>query len=450
MAPQKSKRKLRYLILGAVLAAAACAIGLAVSHKRALKGIPITTEPAAIRTITQVVTATGKIQPEKMVKISSEVYGEIVELPFRDGDRVTKGQLIVRIKPDLYQASVDQQTAAVASTRGASIDSAAKVEKARADLVQYEDLHRRKLVSDSDYVTYKTAYDVARADYISALANVQAAEGLLNQARDTLSKTVIYAPVDGVVSARFSEVGERVVAQSSFTGTEIMDVADLTNMEVQVDVNENDIPNVKAGDPVVLSIDAYPDRKFAGVVKEIASSSENTGATSSGTAGQANTTSSSNEVTNFMVKIRVTDRDVHLRPGMSATADIQTQTVTGVVSVPIQSVTVRAADGKNSEEVEQRQAAEAQGKPAAPGSVSARQQARLILGQLQRVVFVREGGKVRLQTVDTGIANDSYIEIKRGVKVGDEIVSGSYAAISRTLKNGSEVRVEAPKPPAAN
>jgi len=448
--PRKAIKLKMALLAGAGVALVAAGVIAWMHHRNRDQGVAITTEKAAVRTVTQVVTATGKIQPEVMVKISSEVYGEIVELPFRDGDRVKKGQLIVRINPDLYQASVDQQTAAVASARGTAVDSGAKVEKAQADMKQYEDLYQRKLVSDSDYVTYKTNYEIAKADYVSALANVQAAEGLLSQARDTLSKTVIFAPMDGVVSARLSEVGERVVAQSSFTGTEIMDVADLSNMEAQVDVNENDVPNVKVGDPVVLSVDAYPDRKFAGVVREIASSAESAGATGSGTANQTTSSTSSSEVTNFLVKISVTDHDVHLRPGMSATADIQTQTVANVVTVPIQSVTVRAPDGLTSEELQLRQAREAQGKPAAPGAVSGRQEARLALGQLQRVVFVRVGPKVRLQLVDTGIADDSYIVIRRGVQPGDEVVSGSYAAISRNLKNGSAVRLEPPKAPAAN
>ena len=442
--------KLKLSIIGGVVLVALIAGGAYLRTKKTDKGLAITIEKAAIRTITQVVTATGKIQPEKEVKISPEVYGEITALPFREGMRVKKGELIVRIKPDLYQAQVDQQAAAVASARGAAVKSAANVEKSKADLKQYEDLYSRKLVSDADYTTYKTAYDVARADQVSALANVQQQEGLLSGAKDQLSKTIIYAPIDGTVSSRTSEVGERVVATQSFSGTEIMRIADLSNMEVQVDVNENDMPNVKVGDPVLITIDAYPDRKFNGVVKEIASSAEGAGGTGSGTAAQAGATSST-EVTNYLVKIRVSDRDIQLRPGMSATADIQTQTVANVVSVPIQSVTVRAKGGLTADELHQRQAGGDPDKPAAGGVASAHQEARLVLSQMQRVVFIRNGSKVKLQPVDTGIADNDYIEIKRGVQAGDEVVSGSYAAVSRTLKNDSLVYVEKPKsPPAAN
>jgi HlyD family secretion protein len=418
-------------------------------HKKAGQAVAVTTEKAAVRTVTQLVTATGKIQPKLVVKISSEVYGEIVQLPFRDGARVRKGDLLVRIKPDVYQSAVDQVTAAVAAARGAAVDSAAKVEKAKADLAQYEDLHHRKLVSDADYITYKTNYDVACADHISALANVQAAEGQLGQAQSTLSKTVIYSPLDGIVSARISEIGERVVAQSSFTGTEIMDVADPSNMEVQVNVNENDVPKVKVGDGASIAIDAYPDRKFAGVVREIASSAENTGATGSGSSAQA-TNTSTDEVTNFLVKISIVDKDAPLRPGMSATADIDTQTDADVVTVPIQSVTVRDAAGLTSEEVEKRKAAENLAKTGNDLKLAAgRADAVKARQQFRRVVFVKEGDKVKLRTVETGIADDTYIEVKSGVKPGEEIVSGSYAAISRTLKDGSLVKIEPVKPKSA-
>ena len=414
--------------------------------KHAEKNYGVTTEKAVIRTVTQVVTATGKIQPEIEVKISPEVYGEIVELPFREGARVKKGALIVRIKPDLYQAQVDQQTAAVASARATARDAHAKVGKAESDLRQYEDLYGRKLVSEADYVAYKTNLEVARADELAALANVQAAEGLLGQAHDALSKTVIYAPMDGTVSSRSSEVGERVVATGQFTGTEIMRVADLGSMEVQVDVNENDVPNVKVGDHALISIDAYPDRKFNGIVREIGSSAKNAGATGSGTSSQTSG-ASTEEVTNFLVKIRIADRDVQLKPGMSATADIETQTVANVVVVPIQSVTVRGEGGLTAEALQKKEAKDSQDKSGNELSVeSEKDAARRHREQLQRVVFIKEGPAVRMQPVETGIADNTWIEVKSGVKAGDEVVSGTYAAISRKLKDGSKVHIEPPKP----
>jgi HlyD family secretion protein len=433
----------------AILVVSALAIVLGVlgwiKHGRAPAGVAVTTDRAVVRTITQVVTATGKIQPEIEVKIFAEVYGEILELPFREGARVKKGDMLVTIQPTLYQAQVDQQAAAVSMARSQAVHSEAALVKAESDLRQYQDLHQRGLASDADFVSYKTARDTAKADYTAALANVQQAEGLLGQAKDSLAKTVIFSPMDGTVSSRSSEVGESVVAQGNFTGTEIMRVADLTNMEAQVNVNENDIPNVKVGDHAVLTIDAYPDRKFNGFVKEIASSAANSGASSSGSSAQASG-SSSDEVTNFLVKIRVADRDIQLRPGMSATADIETQTDRDVVAVPIQCVTVRSLTGQNSDELRDAQAkADAAKSGNAAMKASDRDDARHDRDQLRRVVFVRDGGKVRLRPVETGIADDTWIEVKSGLKPGEEVVSGSYAAISRTLKDGSAVRIDKPK-----
>jgi HlyD family secretion protein len=447
---KKSTLKIVLLSVAAVVVVAAAASWL--HAKNGKKGQAITIEKATVRTVTELVTATGKIQPEIEVKITPEVYGEITELPFREGARIKKGDLIVKIKPDLYQAQVDQQVAAVASARSAAIHAKASYSKAVQDLKRYEDLYHSHLASDSDYQTYQTACDTAKADYATAEANVQGAEGILSQAKDTLSKTIIYSPMDGTVSSRSSEVGERVVQTGQMAGTEIMRVADLSNMEVQVNVNENDIPHVKVGDKVVVAIDAYPDKKFEGVVKEIASSSENAGATAAGGSAQASGTAS-DEVTNFLVRVRVSDPGAQLRPGMSATADIQTQTVTDVVAVPIQSVTVRAEGGMTTDEMQQKQAKEAQEKSGNDLTVkNERDDARRNREELQRVVFVRSGDKVRLQKVETGIADNTWIEVKSGVHPGEEIVTGTYAAISRTLKDGMKVYIEAPKkqPEVAN
>jgi len=424
----------------------AALVGLAIAMKRTANvGVSVTTEKAVVKTIVQTVTATGKVQPEVEVKINPEVFGEIIALPFREGASVKRGDVIVKIKPDFYQAQVDQQTAAVAAARSFAVNSLVQLEKAEADLKKYQDLYDRKLVSDFDYVTYKTAYDGAKANRESALAQVDEAEGLLKQSRDSLSKTSIYAPMDGTVSSRSSEVGERVQASTEFAGTEIMRVADLSKMEVRVKVNENDIVNVKVGDPVKIGIDAYPDRKFSGTVREIAASAENNGASGSGASAQASG-GVSDEVTNFIVKIRVADKEVALRPGMSATADIETQTVKGAVAVPIQSVTVRAEGGMTAEQLEEKKAKEVHERSGNDIDVSVdKVDAQRDRGKLMRVVFVRNGDKVKLQKVETGIADNTTIEVKSGLKAGDEVVSGSYAAISRTLKDGAKIRIEKPK-----
>jgi len=450
VARPRRKSKLKWWVIGGSVLLIAAIAAAVIKKRTANVGISVSTEKAVTKTIVQTVTATGKVQPEVEVKINPEVFGEIIALPYREGASVKKGDVIVRIKPDFYQAAVDQQTAAVAAARSAAVNSLVQLEKAGADLKKYQDLYDRKLVSDFDYVTYKTAYDGAKANRESALAQVDEAEGLLKQAKDSLSKTSIYAPMDGTVSSRSSEVGERVQASTEFAGTEIMRVADLSKMEVRVKVNENDIVNVKVGDPVKISIDAYPDRKFSGTVREIAASAENNGASGSGSAAQA-TGSVSDEVTNFIVKIRVSDKDVALRPGMSATADIETQTVKDAVAVPIQSVTVRAAGGMTAEELEQKKAKEVHERSGNDIDVSVDKiDAQRDREKLLRVVFVRNGDKVRLQKVETGIADNTTIEVKSGLKAGDEVVSGTYAAISRLLKDGSKIRIEKPKAEGAD
>jgi HlyD family secretion protein len=446
--PRKRSRLKWYLIGLSVLLIALVAAAI-VRKRQASAATAVTTDRAVVRTIVQVVTATGKVQPEVEVKITPEVFGEIIALPFREGARVRKGDVIVKIKPDIYQAQVEQQTAAVAAASAAAENSQVQLEKAEADLKKYQDLYDRKLVSDFDYVAYKTAHDGAVASRAAALAQVDEAQGILNQAKDSLSKTMIYAPMDGSVSSRSSEVGERVQASTDFAGTEIMRVADLSKMEIRVKVNENDIVNVKVGDPVAISIDAYPDRKFNGTVREIAASAENNGGSGSGTSAQASGTTS-DQVTDFVVKIRIADKDLALRPGMSATADIETQTVKDVVAVPIQCVTVRAEGGLSADELEKKDAKEAHERSGNDLDVKTeKQEAHRDLDRLQRVLFIRDGDKVRQVRVETGIADNAMIEIKSGVKAGDEVVSGTYAAISRLLKDGAKIRIEKPKPEAA-
>jgi HlyD family secretion protein len=241
--------------------------------------------------------------------------------------------------------------------------------------------------------------------------------------------------MDGTISVQNSEVGERVVGTGSFAGTEIMRVADLANMELRVRVNENDIVNVKLGDKVVISIDAYPARKFAGLVSEISSSAQGSGASSQLSA-------MSDDVTNFLVKIRITDPGLQLRPGMSATADIETKTVENVVAVPIQSVTVRATGGMTTEDLQKKAVKEAENKSGNTLDAAAeKREARRNREILTKVVFIKDGDKVRMQNVEVGIADNTHIEVKSGVKAGDEVVSGSYAAISRQLKHDMKVMI---------
>jgi HlyD family secretion protein len=443
-APKKKSKKRLWLILGIVAVLAVVIAAAAAKGRAGEKPTQVTIEKAVVKTITHIVTATGKVQPETEVKISPEVAGELIEIPVVEGQMIKKGDLLVRIKPDFYKAQLEQQEASLASARASSVLSQARLTKAEQDFKQANDLYQKQMVSDADFTAAQTNLNVAKADFDSSLAQIRRTEGSVDQSRDQLSKTTIYAPMDGSISSLTSEVGERVVGTNQFAGTEIMRIADLANMEVRVKVNENDIINVKVGDHALVSVDAFPGRKFEGAVSEISSSALSLGG--SGSNQTALAASASDEVTNFLVKIRITDKDVTLRPGMSATVDVETQTVPNVIAVPIQSVTVRAEGGKTSEEVQQQKAKEAKERSGNDlDVVSERQNARREVEKLQRVVFIRQGDKVVVRKVETGISDNSHIEVKSGVKAGEEVVSGSYAAISRKLKDGARVMIEQPK-----
>jgi HlyD family secretion protein len=427
----RKKSTAKWIVLGVLLLVIAGAAAAIRARAGGAEVIAVTTDKAVVKTITQVVTATGKVQPEKEVKIAPEVSGEIIELPFKEGAQVKQGDLLVRIKPDNYKFQVEQQEASLAATKASAADSRARLVKAEEDFKRNQGLYATKNISDAEYSAAVAAYESAKAGYESSLASINRAEGSLSQAKDQLAKTVIYSPLDGKISSLTNQVGERVAGTGSYGGADVMRVADLDHMELRVKVNENDIVNVKPGNHATISIDAFPGRKFNGSVTEISNSA---------TAGAQG----SDDVTNFQVKIAVTDRNVTLRPGMSATADIETQTVTNVTAVPIQSVTVRAGM-LTSEELQQQQAKAAKDKTGDVLDAAAeKEQARRERDKLQRVVFVKQGDTVKLVTVETGIADLTHIEVKRGLKAGDEVVSGSYAAISRRLKDGSKVRIEQP------
>ena len=437
-APRRRSRVL-WIVALVVLLAAGVGAGVYFKRKSAEKEFVVTTDKAVVKTITQVVNATGKIQPEVEVKISPEVAGEIIELTVREGSVVKKGDLIVRIKPDTYRYQVEQQEANLVAAKAGAVLNRAQLQKSREDFKRIEELFKQKLVSDSDFTAGRTGVEVAEANHDNALAQIRRTEGLLSQSRDQLSKTTIVSPMDGAVSSLTSEVGERVVGTGSFAGTEIMRIANLDDMEVRVNVNENDVVNVKVGDRARIAIDAYPGRRFNGVVKEIASAARTTGM------------NTQEEVTNFQVKIRIADKDVRLRPGMSATVDIETRTVADVVAVPIQSVTVRSREG--SKTIEQlaegrdKKAKETQGEGSA-NAVNERQQRereRADRESLLRVVFVRTGETVKMVSVETGIGDTTHMEIKSGIKDGDEVVSGPFSVIMRSLKDGAKIRIEKPK-----
>jgi HlyD family secretion protein len=428
---RKSRRRRKILIgIGAVLLL--WIIGAIINSKRE-KPIPVTTDKATRRTIVQTVSATGKIQPETEVKISPEVAGEIIELPVDDGMAVKKGDLLVKIKPDSYKAMVEQQEAAISSAKATNLQQKATMLKTEQDLKRADDMYVKKTISIQEYNAAQAAYDVAKNTYESSLHEIERAEAGSSQAHDQLSKTTIYSPIDGTVTVLNSKLGERLVATGQFAGTEVMRVADLGHMEARVDVNENDVVNVKVGDPASVKIDAYNDRRFHGTVHQIANTGKTTGA------------GTQEEVTNFEVKIGIDDHDVILRPGLSCTADIETNTVKDVVAVPMQAVTIRTGDSNLSpEEIEKKKLKTAQrdksdNNAELVNEKAEKQAQKEEREKLAKVVFLKKGGKAQLVKVTTGISDDTFMEIKNGIQSGDEVISGSYSAISRKLKDGAKV-----------
>src|SRR5882672_1243269 len=428
---RRSTRK-RQIIIGAVGFLVLCLI-VSIALSKREKPIPVTTEKAVRKTILQTVSATGKVQPEKEVKISPEVAGEITELPVTDGLNVKKGDLLVRIKPDSYRALLEQQEAAISTAKATNLQQKATMIRTEQDLKRADEMFAKKTISIQEYNAAQAGADVAKNTYESSIHEIERAQAASSQARDQLSKTTIYAPLDGTVTLLNSKLGERLVATNQFAGTDVMRVADLTHMQAVVDVNENDVVNVKLGDKANIKIDAYGDRKFKGVVQQIANTGKTTG------------TGTQEEVTNFEVKIRVDNHDVALRPGLSCTADIETNMVKDAVAVPMQSVTIRTGDTNLSpEEIEkQKQKVAARDKDDNKAELSndrlEKQAQKEEREKLAKVGFIKNGNKAQMVKVTTGIADDSYMEIKSGIKPGDEVISGSYSAISRKLKEGAKV-----------
>ena len=431
---QRARRK-RQIIIGAVgFFVLWLIVSIALSKRE--KPIPVTTDKAVRKTIVQTVTATGKVQPETEVKISPEVAGEITELPVEDGQAVKKSDLLLRIKPDSYRALLEQQEAAISAAKATNLQQKATMLKAEQDLKRAEDIFAKKTISIQEYNAAQAAYDIATNTYESSLHDIERAQAASSQARDQLSKTTILSPIDGTITVLNSKLGERLVATGQFAGTEVMRVADLTHMQAVVDVNENDVVNVKLGDIASVKIDAYGERRFHGTVQQIANTGKTTGA------------GTQEEVTNFEVKIRIDDHDVPLRPGLSCTADIETATAKDVIAVPMQAVTIRTGDTNLSpEEIEKRKAKiaardKADNKADVTNERLEKQAEREQLEKLSKVVFLKTGGKAKLIKVETGISDDSYTEIKTGINPGDEVISGSYSAISRKLKDGAKVKID--------
>ena len=402
------------------------------------------TAPAEIRRITQVVTASGKVQPEIEVKISPDVSGEIIELPVQEGDQVRQGDLLVRIRPDFYTAQVEQAQAGVLQAQANKAQRQANLLNAEAALKRQKELMDRNAISSSEYELAQTQYDVEKAGYEAAEYAVQSAEARYREAREQLAKTVIYSPMTGTVSQLNVELGERVVGTSQMAGTEMMRVAQLAQMELEVEVNENDVVNVSVGDSAHIEIDAYPERIFQGIVTEIANSARISNA------------GSQEQVTNFPVKVRleavrdsglpdvdpapeevvaeeipmIAGLPAVLRPGMSGNVDIFTETVEDAIAIPIQAVTVRDFNALASADSLAENEEEA---PAPEERATPRQE------DLRKVVFLLEEGKARMVEVETGIADDTHVHARSGIAEGDVVITGPYRLVSRDLEPGEAV-----------
>ena len=424
--PRKSKKSRNIILLLLLLAGGG---GFAIWKKKQgeEKPIEVTTEKVKRRDITESVVATGQIHPVTKVVINPEVAGEIVKLPVREGQSVKEGELLVKIKADEYVASRELAEASYQSSLANLKLSQANLNKAKADFERTADLHKNKLISDAEFLSAKTAHEVSQASTESAGHGVSQAKASLDRADENLAKTSILAPMDGTIIQLRSEKGERVVGTSLMAGTEIMTVARLDNMEARVEVGEIDVVNIKVGQKARIEVDAFRNDEFAGEVTEIANASNtaqmsNLGSMSSG----------SQQATKFQVKIQVLAKEA-FRPGMSVTAFIETQTESDVLSVPLQAVTTRGKkkEDKNSNKDDD----ESEGGPPLRKKKSR--------AEVEELVFLREGDRVKSVVVERGISDDDYVEITSGLKESQEVVTGNYRAINRDLKDDALIEATA-------
>ncbi len=384
-------------------------------------------------TIIETVSATGKIQPEIEVKISSEVSGEVIALPIKEGQQVKKGDLLVRINPDLYESGVNRSVASMSTTKAGLSQADAQVKEAKANYDRNKKLFDKGIISKSEWDKVVSSYEVAVANKQSAYYQVQSASATVTEAKDNLGRTTIYAPADGTVSLLNIELGERVLGTQQMAGTEILRIANLNNMEVEVDVNENDIVKINIGDSANIEVDAYLKREFKGIVTSISNS--------------ASTALTADQVTNFKVKVRILKESYQdllkgkpenyspFRPGMTATVDIITERKEKIIAVPISAVVVKDdTTSVKKDVVAELEKKEQEQKGTAPKS-----------DKKYECVFVKVGDKAKLRVVKTGIQDDSNIEIISGLKPGEEIIIGPYTTVSKDLVSNDKVKVESEK-----
>ncbi|MHA7056013.1 efflux RND transporter periplasmic adaptor subunit [Aquimarina sp. M1] len=368
--------------------------------------------------IIETVSATGKIQPEVEVKLSSEVSGEIIDLPIKEGQQVKKGDLLVRINPDIIQSGLNRSQAALENVRAGLQQAEASLKEAKLNYDRNKGLFDKGVISKAEWDASVSAFEVAEAAKQSAYYSVRSAQATVNEAKDNLNRTTIYAPMEGTISKLSVELGERVVGTQQMAGTEIVRVADLSNMEVEVDVNENDIVKVALGDSTIVEVDAYLKKQFKGLVTEIANSAEST--------------LSADQVTNFKVKVRILEESYQdlvkdkpesyspFRPGMTATVDVITSKRQNIIGVPISAIVIKSDTSSNAKR-------------------SFTKEKLTDTDEKFECVFVNDNGAAKLRVIKTGIQDDSNIEITKGLQVGEEVITGPYNVVTKTLKTGDKV-----------
>ena len=420
-----SKKKI-YIIIGVFVALIVVLIALSKAGVIGNKdnSIEVDTAKANEITIVETVSATGKIQPEIEVKISSQVSGEIIDLPIKEGQIVKKGDLLVRINPDLYTSGLNRSISNYSGTKSGLNQADASFKEAQASYQRNKTLYEKGIISKSEWERAIASFEVAKANKQTAYFNVQSASASVKEAKDNLGRTTIYSPNDGTISKLSVELGERILGTQQMAGTELLRVANLNNMEVEVDVNENDIVKINIGDETKIQVDAYLKKEFKGVVTSI-----------------SNSALTADQVTNFKVKVRILKESYQdliegkpatyspFRPGMTATVDIITKRKENVIGIPISSVVIKS-DTTATPKIEVSESGD---------KVKTKSDKKL------ECVFVKVGDKAKIRIVKTGIQDDTNIEIISGLKKGDEVITGPFVTVSKDLNSGDKVKLATTK-----
>jgi HlyD family secretion protein len=425
-------RKKLYLFIGVALVVI---VGLLVAKKRGfIKGkekgqeVEVTTVKEA--TIIETVTGTGKIQPEKEVKIASMVSGEITVLSVKEGQVVKKGDLLLKINPDLYTSSLNRSQSNLSGSKSGLTQADAQFKEAKLSFDRNKTLYEKGIISKADWDKAQSAFDVAKATKQTAYYNVQSAEATVVEAKDNLGRTTIYAPADGTISMLDVELGERVLGTQQMAGTELMRVSDLNSMEVEVDINENDVVKISIGDSAKIEVDAYLKKEFKGIVTSISNA--------------ANKNLTADQVTNFKVKVKILKSSYldllegkpstysPFRPGMTATVDIETRRKTNVLSIPISAVVIKS-DTLPAKKIEEEKMPFGEEKQSEPKEKK--------VDQRLECVFVKVDDKAKIKIITTGIQDDTNIEVISGLKKEETIITGPYTTVTKDLNSGDAVFV---------